>query len=110
MPPYSSFGFITSVSRFARICGTRSMSAVATVRRPLGDEPRPRHVRPRHAQIGGVEQTRKPVVGQDGKERLLVRDLAAKRVGHADGASGVRVGQRLAVVRTGQMSLISTRR
>ena len=42
MPPYSSFGFITSVSRFARQRRTRSIR-VSTVRRPLGDEPGPRH-------------------------------------------------------------------
>ena len=47
--------------------------------------------------VGG-EQISEALVGQHREERLLVRDLAAERVGDAHGAGRVRLGQRAAVV------------
>ena len=44
------------------------------------------------------EQRRVPVVGQHREERLLVRELAAERVGDADGARLVGLDQRRALV------------
>ncbi len=48
--------------------------------------------------VGCVEHVGVARVGEHREERLLVRQLAAQRVGHAHGPCGVRVHQRAAVV------------
>src|SRR5438445_8391380 len=44
-----------------------------------------------------AEERSVPIVGEDGEERFLVRNLTPKRIGHADGTLLVRVEHRAAV-------------
>src|SRR5207247_6577391 len=61
---------------------------------PLFDEDSPRNVAADHGELFSAEHLRVSLVGEHGEERLLVRHLAAQRVGHADSAMPVRIEQR----------------
>ncbi len=66
---------------------------------PLRHHSRPGHVRADHRVLGGAESRRVRLVGEHREERLLVRDLAAERVGHARQSIPVRLDQHPRVVR-----------
>src|SRR4029453_9740966 len=74
----------------------------AVSRRPaLANHARPWDVPADQRALFLVEEAGVAIVGQDGEERLLVRNLAAERVGHADGASLVRLYERRALLGPG---------
>ncbi len=68
------------------------------VRHSSVDHPRPRHVPVDGVEVGSLEQVRVALIGQDGEERLLVRNLAAQVVGHAHRPGAVGIEQRAAFV------------
>ena len=72
----------------------------ARARPSLGHHPRPRDVRPDHGMFVGTEAGGVRLVGQNGEERLLVRDLAPEGVGHAGEAVAIGLDQDPGVVRT----------
>ena len=84
LPPYSSFGLITNRSR------VRAQVAPRDPRRAVPrDAVATRRSRARAANdraLVGGEKVSVALVGQHREERLLVRNLAAERVGDADGA------------------------
>ena len=86
LPPYSSFGFRTSPSRLPRTWGTRSIARPSRVVRPSSDAPRPGNVGGDGGVLFGGEQRLERVVGQHGKDGLLVDGLAAERVHQRDRA------------------------
>src|SRR6185295_17961802 len=72
-----------------------------TLHRTIADYAGPGDVLLDHGSFRVAEEAAVTFVGQHREEGLLVRDLAAERVGDADGAPLVGVGERATFVRAG---------
>src|SRR3712207_5909542 len=72
-------------------------------RPPLAHLARPGDVRPDGLALGAVEEARVTLVREDGEERLLVDELRAEVVDHADGARAVGFQERLVLFHDGQV-------
>ena len=110
VPPYSSLGLRTRRSRSRRATSSRPIggrparSATSATSRVHGTCARI------DVELAGREQAGVRRVGQHREECLLVRHLAAERVGDADRAGRVRVDQRRHSSGRPTMSLMRTRR